>query len=223
MNYAKKYICLLTLIWMLILISGCSGDKVKNIAKSDIDIAADTVVKSLDDYIERLTLELYRTNPNELAKASGLSLEHRLTQIVHYPIEVAYHEIQNKQQIEAIELALDNAFRGDRVFALMIGISSMIRLSYDKQREFFLFDNIDPQKLYDSSYNMQLLKQKLINRNNPNFLQIDANYSEVNNAYVLIEKISTTQDTMSRIIADKNNRVISRTLLGTATAFIPII
>ena len=104
----------------------------------------------------------------------------------------------------------------------MIGISSMIRLSYSNQREFFLFDIIDPQKLYDSSYNLQLLKQKLADMP-PSVLRIDTNYSEINNAYALIEKIGTTQDLMSRIISDKSSRLINKTLIGTATTFVPII
>ena len=218
MNYGKTYVGLLALTLML-LCGGCSGGKVKNIAKSDIDIAADTIVRSLDDYIRRLTLELYRTNPEELAE-TDIKLEQRLNQIIEYPVQVAYHEIHNKQQIKAIELALDDSYDGDRVFALMIGISSMIRLSYDNQREFFLFDTIDPQKLYDSSYNLQLLKRKLIASK---LLRIDADYAAVNNAYVLIEKIGTTQDLMSRIISDKTSRLINKTLIGTATTFIPVI
>ena len=220
MKYKKKYIYLYTLI-LIFALSGCGG-KVKNIAKSDIDIAADTIVKSLDDYIGRLAQELYRTNPAELAKSPGINLEQRLNQIVGYPVEVAYHEIDNEQQIKAIELALNDSYDGDRVFALMIGISSMIRFSYDNQREFFLFDTIDPQKLYNSSYNLQLLKQKLVDVP-PSLIRMDTNYGDANNAYTLIEKISTTQDLMSRIISDKTSRVINKTLIGTATAFIPII
>ena len=221
MAHQKIYACLFVLIMTFALI-GCSGGKVKNIAKSDIDIASDTIVKSLDDYIRRLAHELYRTNPEELAKSPNIGLEQRLNQIVDYPVEVAYQEINNTRQIKAIKLALDDSYDGDRVFALMIGISSMIRYSYDNQREFFLFDTIDPQKLYNSSYNLQLLKQKLANMS-PQLFNIGTNHGETNNAYALIEKISTTQDLMSRIISDKDSRVINKTLLGTAAAFIPII
>ena len=221
MAHQKIYACLFVLIMTFALI-GCSGSKVKNIAKSDIDIASDTIVKSLDDYIRRLAHELYRTNPQELAKSPNIGLEQRLNQIVDYPVQVAYQEINNQRQIKAIELALDTSYGGDRVFALMIGISSMIRYSYDNQREFFLFDTIDPQKLYNSSYNLQLLKQKLANMS-PQLFNIETNHGETNNVYALIEKISTTQDLMSRIISDKDSRVINKTLIGTAAVFIPII
>ena len=221
MAYRKRYTCLFILI-ATIALSGCSGAKVKNLAKTDIDIVADTIVGSLDDYIRRLAHELYRTNPEELAKSRNLSLEQRLNQIVDYPVEVAYREIDNKRQVKAIELALDDSYDGDRVFALMIGISSMIRISYDNQREFFIFDSIDPQKLYDSSYNLQLLKQKLLNMS-PKLFRIDTNYGDTNNAYALIGKISTTQDLMSHIISDKTSRIINKTIIGTATAFVPII
>ncbi len=221
MAYRKRYTCLFILI-ATIAFTGCSGGKVKNLAKTDIDIVADTIVNNLDDYILRLAHELYRTNPEELAKSRNFSLEQRLNQIVDYPVEVAYREIDNKRQVKAIELALDDSYDGDRVFALMIGISSMIRISYDNQREFFIFDSIDPQKLYDSSYNLQLLKQKLLNMS-PKLFRIDTNYGDTNNAYALIEKIGTTQDLMSHIISDKTSRVINKTIIGTATAFVPII
>jgi len=221
MKRAQIYTYLFILI-MILATAGCSGGKVKNLAKSDIDMAADTVIKSLDDYIRRLTLELYRTNPQQLTKNSNFSMEQRLSQIVEYPVEVAYNEINNLQQTKAIELALSESYDGDRVFALMIGISSMIRYSYNNQREFFLFDTIDPQKLYNSSYNLELLKKKLVNMP-PGLLTIDTNYGDINNAYILIEKISTTQDLMSRIISDKTSRLINKTLMGAATTFIPII
>ena len=222
MKYKKRYTYLLILI-LISALSGCGGDsKIKNIAKGDMDMAADTVVKSLDDYIMRLAHELYRTNPDELAKSPNIRLEHRLNQIVDYPVEVAYHEIDNKQQVDAIELALDDSYDGDRVFALMIGISSMIRFAYNGQREFFLFDTIDPQKVYNSSYNLQLLKQKLAGIS-PALLQIDVNPSDVNNAYTLLEKISTTQDLMARIISDETSRVLNKSIVGTAAVFIPII
>ena len=221
MKYLQIYTCLAAFILILVG-AGCSANKVKNIGKSDIDIAAGTINKTIDDYIRRLTLELYKTNPKQLSKSPGLSLKQRLNQIIEYPTEVAYHEINNKQQTQAIELALNESYQGDRVFALMIGISSMIRFSYGKQREFFLFDTIDPQKLYDSSHNLQLLKLKLMNIPSK-LLNIDTNYADINNAYTLIEKISTTQDLMSRIISDKTSRIINKTLLGTATTFIPII
>lgn len=215
----KNY-CLLLILSTALALAGCSGKAVKNVAKSDVDLIADLAVQTLDDYLRRLSIELYRTNSDELTK-SNFVLETRITQIVEYPVEVAYKELDFKQRTQAIELALDQSYKGDRVFALMIGISSTLRHSYNNQREFFIFDSIDPQELYNSSYNLQLLKQKLLDKEQ-DLIRIEQHYDDINNAYVLLDKISTTQDFMSQIMADRTSRVINKTLTGTASVFMPI-
>ena len=219
MKYKKNY-CLLFVLSIALVVAGCSGGSIKNVAKTDVDLISDISVQTLDDYLRRLTIELYRDNPEELAK-SAFTFENRIVQIIDYSVAVVYKELDFKQRTEAIELALDSSYRGDRVFALMIGITSTIRHSYNNQREFFIFDSIDPQKLYNSSYNLQLLNQKLHNEAQ-NLIKIEKHYDNVNNAYVLLDKISTTQDFMSQIMADKTSRVINKTLTGTASVFLPV-
>lgn len=219
MKHKKNY-CLLFVLLISLVLAGCSGKAVKNVAKTDVDLIADIAVQTLDDYLRRLTIELYRTNPEELAK-SDFILENRIIQIIDYSVEIVYKELDFKQRTEAIELALDSSYKGDRVFALMVGITSTIRHSYNNQREFFIFDSIDPQELYNSSYNLQLLKRKLHNEAR-SLINIEKHYDDTNNAYVLLDKISTTQDFMSQIMADKTNRVINKTLTGTASVFLPI-
>ena len=222
----KIIICLITITCMTIILSGCSTSSfkstVKNVAKNDIDRVADTSVKILSDLLLEITLELYRLNPDELSKVSSMNLQSRTTQIVEYPTAVAYKELDYKQDIEAIRLALDPSYRGDRVFALMLGVSSMIDISYNNQKEFFVLDQLDPQKLYDTSTNLDLLHRTLSKQDKENSLLITSDKQQPHKIYILLSKMSAVQEFTADIVAGKAGRIINKTLHGIATVFLPI-
>ena len=77
------------------------GQSFKNLGKSDIDMVTDINIEKLNEYIKILTVNLYEKNPQELAKNPHLSIEQRLTQILEYPTNIAYKEIDYKQSTEA--------------------------------------------------------------------------------------------------------------------------
>ena len=187
-----------------------------NIAKTEIDLATDLTIKTLDEHLLRLTTELYRFNPKELTKAAHMTLEVRVRQVIRHPLEVAYHELENRQGTRAVELAFDPAYRGDRVFAMMLGISSMIRFAYNGKKEVFITDVLDGQRLYNSARNLEVWKKKLEEQSGDDAIVVG------DGSYARIDKMIALQDVTALITENKGDRMINRAIHGAATAFLPV-
>lgn len=216
----KTFIVPIFVICALVVLTGCSP--LKNIAKNELDLVADTGVRTVRDFLTEITLELYHLNPRELKKVAGMDLQARSIQIVEYPVAVAYKELDYQQGVDAIKLSFNPKYSGDRVFALMIGISSMVSISYNNQSDFYLFDQLDPQKLYDSSINLDLVRKKLQSQKagKQTFVVSDAERPDY--IYSLLSKISAVQEMIANLTSDKSGRIVNKALQGVATMFLPI-
>lgn len=190
-----------------------------NIGKTEIDMATGTTIKALNEYLRQLALALYRHNPDELGKVSNITLEARMEQIIEYPLEVAYKEIHYKQGAQAVEFAFDPAYRGDRVFAMMLGVSGMIRNAYNGKREIFMFDFLDAQKLYNSARNLEIWKEKLEQQTGREPVKVGGNNG---GALIYIDKMAALQDLTAMVFENRGDRLINRTIHGTATVFLPV-
>ncbi len=221
MRIKAFFLCLVTVIAALTTACNSVGSPAGNIAKTNIDTVAEIALANLNNQLLQLTLELYRLNPRELKKVSHMDLQTRVTQIMEYPAAIAYAELHNRQGIEAIKLAFNRRYRGDRVFALMLGVTSMIDNSYNNQKEFYFFDSLDPQKIYDSSVNLQALRRALLKQGGSNPIIAD-DESNPNGVYTLIDKATAIQELIALVVSDRTNRVINKTLRGAASIFLPI-
>ncbi|MFC6671428.1 hypothetical protein [Marinobacterium aestuariivivens] len=227
----------ITYLILLIALSltGCAPQEtrpfqVRNLAKSDIDMVTDAHIAEVNRLCRELMLKLYRRNPRELAKAPpGTTVSQRLYQLFEFPRRTRFAELDNRYGIHAIPLAFDPAFEGDRVFALMVGISGMLHLAYNGQDEFFLLDEIDQQKLYNSARNLERIAWQLNHSQDDSgepFLYAnglsDAGVQNLSFARTF-GKLIALQDMMARIIADTQNRTINRVVHGAAsTVLLPI-
>ncbi len=228
---------LFTLLITCLLISACSTQstssfKVSNLAKSDIDMVADLHRQHLKDLSQQLMLKLYKRNPRELKKQPGATTASRLTQLFpavhkddnHLPLpRVRYAELNNKDSVEATGLAFEPAFKGDRVFALMVGVTGMINASYDHRHSFYLTDQLNQQKLYRSARNLETVAWLLRSRKDNNGATLifsnGANAEGVENLSFerLFGKMIASQDLLAQIIADGSSRTLNRVIHGAAS------
>ncbi len=119
----RVLLVLLIPLWLC----ACGGYQLKNLAKSDVDLVADQfIAKTRADVLE-LTVLLYERNPDQLAKNPGMTVEGRLAQLRVARHKLQFPELDYKQDIDAMNLAFDPQFHGDRVFALVVGLGSMLR------------------------------------------------------------------------------------------------
>ena len=217
--------------FLLILFSlqiGCISNKtfdLKKFAKADVDMVTDIHLSRSIDLIKKLTIKLYKRNPRELK--SGMTPQLRIKQIFTCPLNKSFKEINFKQGVEAIQLCFDQNFTGDRIFALISGLYSMILNSYDNRCEFFLFNQLDEQKLYNSARNIEILVWRIRNKhtkNNKLFILTDEINENITNLSFerIFGKLISIQDIMALIIADKNNRILNKVIFSTTTAFLPI-
>ncbi len=151
-------------------LSGCRNpvdtSSLNSLAKTNVDMVADTSLRELNRLLEDLLVKLYKRNPRELDKVSGMSIGQRQNQVFDTPGRLIFKELHNQQGTAALDLAFNPEYQGDRVFALMTGLTGMIRSAYNWQDEQFMFDSLDEQKLFNSARNIEVLAKRLSNTRN---------------------------------------------------------
>ena len=227
---------IVTVIFLLVILSACTAKnarpfKIENVAKSDIDLVTDIHIEQLQRLVKTLTVKLYKRNPKELEKNPEMTIDKRINQlkkIRRYP-KGALAELGRLDNVEALNLAFSEQFTGDRVFALMAGITLMLSNSYNNQLEFYMLDDIDQQKLYNSARNLEIISWKLNNAKDEhgNVLLLSNGYSEEGIANYSYERVLSQmiiiQDMMAILISDSTNRTINKVVHGLASFFfIPI-
>ncbi|MEZ5525697.1 MAG: hypothetical protein R3E62_12200 [Pseudomonadales bacterium] len=213
----------------LILISGCGSNsfQVRNLAKSDTDLVSDMHIQEINALVDELVVKLYKRNPRELAKVPGQTVGRRLQQMSNFPAALYYPELGGQGSIDAMLLAFDEYYQGDRVFALGIGLRGMLYKAYGERTELFLLDSLDPQKLYNSARNIEIVAWRLAHRRDANgrlLLLTNSTNGTVNLSFErLFGKMIANQDMISGIIAGRANRTINVIVHSIAQAvFLPV-
>ncbi len=200
----------------------------KRLAKGDIDTVVEVHQRRALEHLETLMVKLYRRNPVQLHKHPGATIGQRRRELFAGATVPDYPELQGKKGIDCIRLALDPAFPGDRVLALVAGLKGMLMAAYGNRTEFYFFSQLDPQKLYNSARNIEIAVWKLSNSRDPSgrplLLSNSLPGEPVNLSYErLFGKLISLQDTLAVIIADSTNRVIRKVIQNMATAvFLPV-
>lgn len=202
---------------------------VSAIAKSDIDNVLDVHIRESQRLLKELMIKLYKRNPRELKKTDlKLPQEHivRLFELEH---TWDFPEFEGKYDVDVIKLTFTDEYKADRVFSFIAGLTSMIMKSYNYQSEFYMFDSVDPQKLYNAARNIEIAIWKLghnVDANGELFLYSNSLPTEevVNLSYErLCGKLIATQDNIAKIIANKKNRTLTSVIQRMASAvFLPI-
>jgi hypothetical protein len=212
---------------LILLLCACSGYELKNLAKSDTDMVTDQFIdKTRSDILDLLVL-FYERNPDQLRKIPGMTVEGRLAQLRVHRYKLQFAELDYKQDIDALNLAFDPNFKGDRVFALIVGLGSMVREAYQYQPEVFLSDDLDAKVLLTSAYNVQELLRKLKTTRKPNGEHLIITYEQhgvVDNMEFerLFSEIIVLQEMMADIVGDADNRTVTGTVRAVSSVFIPL-
>lgn len=217
----------LPLLIVAFLLAGCSGYDVKNLAKSDTDLVADEFINETRSAVRELVVKLYKRNPAQLHKNPGMTIDGRLAQLRVHRRELDFPELGGKQGIEAMLIAFDPDFSGDRVFALAVGLGSMLRVAYAYKDEMFIFDSLDPKVLLTSARNVEVLLWKLKNTRKPDgeHYIITHEYNGVvdNLSFErLFGKIIILQEMMARIAGDSDDRVVTGAVHAVSKVFMPL-
>lgn len=217
-------------LFPIFVLTGCNGAKgfqIKDLAKTNINVVSEIHIQQTTDLLKTLTRKLYKKNPNELKKAFGLTIDDRINQIFTCPPHTPYKDLEYKDSTDAILLGFEPDFNGDRVFAIMFGLYTMIHKSYDSKCELYMLDYLNEQNLYNSARNIEILVWRLNNRHKADgSLLILTNGITGNTANLSYErifgKLISLQDTMAKIVSTRTGRMIKKAIQTVGMAFLPI-
>jgi hypothetical protein len=110
-------------------------------------------------------------------------------------------------------------------------MGGMLNAAFDEKTEFFMLDDLDPQKLYNSARNLEIAAWKLANARDAagSLLLLSNEMAQATQPANLsfereFGKMIGNLDLLSRLIADKGNRTIARVAQSLATAvFLPVV
>ena len=227
---------LLSILFVLVWLTGCTTANHKNeansttndisyLAKTDIDIVTDIHIQRGEVLLKRLATKLYRRNPKH-CEGGTPAIESCVKHL--FAPEQTYPALRGKQPTQSIQLAFDDEYGGDRVMALIIGLKTMISASYGNKKEFFIIDDLDPQKLYNSARNIEITVWRLSQHRRANgelFLLSNESNGKVKNLSFerSFGQLISLQDTLAEIIAGKTQRTIKNVIQRLASAvFLPI-
>jgi len=197
------------------------------LVKSDIDRVIEAHQREIFTSLRVLSEKFYRRNPREWKKSGQPSLVAALGRIYDGRNDWRYAELDNKRGTDALHLAFKEDFHGDRVLALSAGLASMVMTAFNDKSEFFLLDSLDAQKLYNSARNVEIAVWKLSNARDieGNLVLLSNESSPLPNLSFEREfgKIIGQLDLLSKIVADKQNRLVVSVVQSMATAvFLPV-
>ncbi|HQN64084.1 MAG TPA: hypothetical protein PLR90_08970 [Methylophilus sp.] len=207
------------------------GDRssANQLAKNDLDRMADVEIEENTQSLRKLMLKLYKRNPRELAKSTSDNAEKMVDWVFDGGAQhhFQFQEIQNKQGTEAIYLAFDANYTGDRVLPFIVGLHTMLLKAHGGKTDFYLTDTIDPQSLYNVARNVEIAAWKLAtNRDAEGNLCLLSNEISITERNLSFErefgKIIGRTDLYAITLAEKSQRLISRVVQSIATmAFLP--
>jgi len=220
---------------LILLLGGCNSNttkesavesrsfQLKDIAKSDVDLVAETHLKLTLEQLKILMKKLYLRNPRERRKSAVAHIDVAVEKVFGANRQPHFPMLQGKRSVDSMRLAFDESYSGDRVLALVEGLRGMVLDSYNGQREFYLPDELDPQKLHNAARNVEIAVWKLSNDRDAKgrlyLLTNEMSGAAPNLSFErLFGKIIALQDSMAVIVADATNRRIKNVIQSAASA-----
>ena len=199
------------------------------LGKTDFDRMADHEIRENIQSLRSLMIKLYKRNPAELKKSTSEDAEKMVNWVFNGNHNWNFEAINNIQGNDAIYLAFNEDYKGDRVLPFIVGIYTMLIKAHGGKKEFYLFDSIDPQLLYNASRNVEIAAWKLSNTKDASgrlFLVANEINEKENNLSFEREfgKIIGRTDFIAFTLSEKMERSIARVIQNLATGIlIPIL
>src|SRR3990167_2435403 len=143
---------------------------INQLGKSDFDRMADVEIRENTESLRLLMLKLYKRNPHELQKSTSDVAEKMVNWVFDGSAQhhFQFAEINNLQDTNAIFLAFNPDYNGDRVLPFIVGMHTMLLKAHNDKTDFYLTDNLDPQRIYNVARNIEIAAWKLSNARDVN-------------------------------------------------------
>jgi hypothetical protein len=135
------------------------------VAQSDTNRLATLSMQANLDSLYVLLDKLYRRNPREWRKSGATSLEAAVER-VRNAIQngQSLPELGNRRDIQILSLALDEAYTGDRVAAVIYGLADMLITAHGGKTQFFLLDSMNATHVSNAARNIEIAVWMLTRR-----------------------------------------------------------
>ena len=158
--------------------------------------------------------------PAELRKTTSDSPEVTVNWLFTSQHDWKFKEINDAQGIQALDQVFDENFKGDRVLSLITGLYTMLITAHDNQKEFDMFDSLDPQLIYNAARNVEVIVWRLSSKRKKNgelFLVTNEINDDSQNLSFEREfgKIIGRTDYFAYVLSEKKERYITRAVQGT--------
>ena len=196
------------------------------LAKTEIDRVVDVDRAEVMAGMRRVAEKLYKRNPREWKKSGQVSMNAALDRL--FSGRVDFPELEGRQEGAAALFAFSPNYQGDRVLGVMAGLLGMVYAAFEHKDDFYVLDSLDEQKLYNCARNVEIAIWKMSStRNASGELLLLSNELDPNNPNLTFERefgrVVGLLDFLSRIVADKNGRTVTRFTQSLATAvFLPV-
>lgn len=205
------------------------GFVLENLAKSDVDQVTEISQREALRHLRVLTEKLYRRNPAEFRKAGLPSVEMATEQLFANLTAWPTSTLRQSDWERDFRAAFREDFAGDRVHAYMSAMLAMVMTAYDHKQAFYITDQLDAQKLYNSARNIETAVWKLSNARTADGLAPILLTNSMDNGVQNLSfervfgKLIAEQDVLALVIEDSSNRVISRAVQNAASfVFLPL-
>jgi hypothetical protein len=196
------------------------------LAKTEIDRVIDTDRAEVIAGLRRAAEKLYKRNPREWKKSGQPNLEAALNRL--FAGKVDFPELEGRGEGAAALYAFSPNYQGDRVLAVMAGLQGMVFAAFENKVEFFMLDDLNEQKLYNCARNIEITIWKMSSTRGANGEPLLlSNELDQNNPNLSFERefgrVIGLLDLLSKVVADKHGRSITRLTQSIATAiFLPV-
>lgn len=219
----------IVLVCISFLLAGCisSNFSVETLAKSDIDMVSDIHIDQTLALLKTLTRKLYKMNPRELAKTPGATIEFRISSIFQCPAPPPEPALSGRRSTNAMLAGLDPDYEGDRVYAVMYGLFTMLHMAYNNKCDLFMLDFLTSQNFYNSARNIEILVWRLKTRyTSAGRLCLITNSWEGDISNLSFErifgKLIALSDTMALIMAERGDRFVKQAVHMASMSFLPV-
>ena len=196
------------------------------LAKTEIDRVSDTNRAEVMAGLRRIAEKLYKRNPKEWKKAGQPTMEAALDHLFSGTVD--FPELEGRREGTAALFAFGPNYHGDRVLGIMAGLLGMVYAAFENKDDFYLLDDLSEQKLYNCARNVEIAVWKMSSTKNANGESLLlSNELDPNNPNLSFERefgrVIGLLDFMSKVMADKHGRTITRFTQSMATAiFLPV-
>ena len=200
---------------------------INQFGKSDFDRMADYEIRENIESLKILMIKFYKKNPNQLKKSTSDNAEKMTNWVFNGNHNWKFKRINNAQGVDALNQVFDDNFEGDRVLSLITGLYTMLIKAHGDKKEFYIFDSLDPQKIYNSSRNFEIIVWKLSSKKNnkgqPYLISNEISSSQANLSFEReFGKIIGRTDDIAFTLSEKTERAVTRAIQSFTTGiFLP--